>query len=98
MSRSFDASTSSIDLNDSGITMQRVPRICEWCHEVFNELVQLEAHQISCTRSKMFECSNCSEKSPTSRRLDKHMRILNSPLKSKSNLHVFHSLQEKRKT
>lgn len=83
--RPFDANTSDIDLNDSAITIQRVPRSCEWCHEVFNELTQLEAHQILCIQNKTFECSSCSEKFPTPRRLDKHMKFSHSPLNPRGN-------------
>lgn len=84
--RPFDAyNTSDIDLNDSVINIQRVPRSCRWCHEVFNDLPQLEAHQIVCQQKKRFACSSCSEKFPTPRRLDKHMKFSHSPLNSRGN-------------
>lgn len=83
--RPFDANVSDINSIDSGIIIQRVPRICEWCHEVFNELPQLEAHQIRCTQKTKFKCSSCSEKFPTPRRLDKHMKFSHSPSNSRGN-------------
>lgn len=83
--RPFNANTSDIELIESRISVQRVPRICEWCHEVFNELPQLEAHQIGCRRKKRFECSSCSEKFPTPRRLDKHMKFSHSSSNPRGN-------------